>query len=33
MVCPGTAEMDGLFRLAHAQGLRPDLEIGRCGGK
>jgi hypothetical protein len=25
--------MDGLFRLAHAQGLRPDLEIGRCGGK
>jgi hypothetical protein len=33
LVCPGTAEMDGLFRLAHAQGLRPDLEIGRCGGK
>ncbi len=33
MVCPGTAEMDGLFRLARAQGLRPDLEIGRCRGK
>jgi hypothetical protein len=33
VVCPGTAEMDGLFRLARAQGLRPDLEIGRCGGK
>jgi len=33
MVCPGTAEMDGLFQLARAQGLRPDLEIGRCGGK
>ena len=33
LVCPGTSEMDGLFRLASAQGLRPDLEIGRCGGK
>jgi hypothetical protein len=33
LVCPGTPEMDGLFRLARAQGLRPDLEIGRCGGK
>jgi hypothetical protein len=33
MVCPGTAEMDGLFALARAQGLRPDLEIGHCVGK
>jgi hypothetical protein len=33
LVCPGTVEMDGLFHLARAQGLRPDLEIGRCGGK
>ena len=33
LVCPGTVEMDGLFRLARAQGLRPDLEIGHCGGK
>lgn len=33
LVCPGTAEMDGLFDLAHAQGLRPDLEIGPCDGK
>jgi len=33
LVCPGTAEMDGLFFLARAQGLRPDLEIGRCAGK
>jgi hypothetical protein len=33
LVCPGTAEMDGLFSLARAQGLRPDLEIDRCGGK
>jgi hypothetical protein len=33
LVCPGTVEMDGLFRLARAQGLRPDLEIGRCGGR
>jgi hypothetical protein len=33
IVCPGTVEMDGLFRLARAQGLRPDLEIGRCGGQ
>jgi hypothetical protein len=33
LVCPGTVEMDGLFSLARAQGLRPDLEIGRCGGK
>jgi hypothetical protein len=33
LVCPGTAEMDGLFYLARAQGLRPDLEIGHCGGK
>jgi hypothetical protein len=29
LVCPGTPEMDGLFRLARAQGLRPDLEIDR----
>jgi hypothetical protein len=27
------AEMDGLFDLARAQGLRPDLEIGHCSGK
>jgi len=33
LVCPGTVEMDGLFHLARAQGLRPDLEIGRCGGR
>jgi phosphoglycerate dehydrogenase-like enzyme len=33
LVCPGTPEMDGLFRLASVQRLRPDLEIGRCGGK
>ena len=33
LVCPGTAEMNGLFDLARAQGLRPDLEIGKCGGK
>jgi hypothetical protein len=33
LVCPGTVEMDGLFSLARAQGLRPDLEIGLCGGK
>ena len=33
VVCPGTSEMDGLFQLARAQGLRPDLEISRCGGK
>jgi hypothetical protein len=33
VVCPGTAEMDGLFRLARAQGLRPDLEIGHCDGR
>ena len=33
VVCPGTSEMDGLFHLARAQGLRPDLEIGRCGAK
>ncbi len=33
VVCPGSPEMDGLFRLARAQGLRPDLDIGRCGGK
>jgi hypothetical protein len=29
VVFPGTVEMDGLFRLAHALGLRPDLEIGK----
>jgi len=33
VVCPGTSEMDGLFQLARAQGLRPDLEIGWCGGR
>jgi len=33
LVCPGTVEMDGLFYLARAQGLRPDLEIGPCVGK
>jgi len=33
LVCPGTAEMDGLFYLARAQGLRPDLELGPCAGK
>ena len=33
LVCPGTAEMAGLFDLARAQGLRPDLEIGNCVGK
>jgi len=27
VVSPGTVEMDGLFRLARATGLRPDLEI------
>lgn len=29
VVDPGTGEMDGLFRLARAMGLRPDLVIGK----
>jgi hypothetical protein len=33
VVHPGTAEMDGLFRLARALGLRPDLELGEEVGK
>jgi hypothetical protein len=33
VVCPGTPEMEGLFRLAKAQGLRPDLDLGRCDGR
>ena len=35
-VCPGTPQMEGLFRLAKAQGLRPDLDFGdlrRCDGR
>ena len=32
-VCPGSPAMDGIFDLARAQGLRPDLEIGHCSGK
>ena len=33
VVCPGTPEMEGLFHLAKAQGLRPDLALGRCDGR
>jgi hypothetical protein len=33
VVCSGTPEMEGLFRLAKAQGLRPDLALGRCDGR
>ena len=33
VVCPGTPEMEGLFRLAKAQGLRPDVDLGRCDGR
>ena len=33
MVLPGSAEMEGLFRLARAMGLRPDLEIVGSAGK
>jgi hypothetical protein len=33
MVYPGTGEMDGLFRLARAMGLRPDLVFKTPNGK
>jgi len=33
VVDPGTDEMEGLFRLAHAMGLRPDLVVSRAAGK
>jgi hypothetical protein len=33
VVCSGSPEMEGLFRLAKAQGLRPDLDLGRCDGR
>jgi hypothetical protein len=33
VVYPGTPEMEGLFGLAHALGLRPDLEIGKRTGQ
>ncbi len=33
VVFPGTVAMEGLFRLARAMGLRPDLDIGKQGSR
>jgi len=33
VVFPGTIEMEGIFGLARAMGLRPDLDLGRHGAR